>query len=442
MTTTTLPRLADQAVAARAGADLYRFALGDRIPDTAFASNSDGSVTVTGIDFLKSGTFNGLGLVDADLEAMVQHYTALRDAGIFLPPFRLDHSWSVLSVIGWVDNLETYRRVDETDSMEKTFLRGDVRLTGSIDYTPAQIVKAIKGGSLRNRSSELGYYVTNAGVELPLVFYGCAFVDIPAVEGLGAVALRSVVRSTPHSIVNLTTEGRSTMDPEKLARLTALRAQSELSADEEVERDELEAEEAAHVTAPAPDASVDADGVEESADDTPDEDASDNSDDTGDADEEEDADDPADETPAGETVDAPAGAPANEVEALRAEIARLRDAEATRELERFQRGGVIVQANEEAATFLLRHDDEEVRRRVGVLLSNLPAGVTLSRPRGKVGLSTESNGSGAGGQLIKLGMTAAEVGPLWASLTPEERTKRNGEYLAWRKDRDENGIRD
>jgi hypothetical protein len=39
-------------------------------------------------------------------------------------------------------------------------------------------------------------------------------------------------------------------------------------------------------------------------------------------------------------------------------------------------------------------------------------------------------------------MSKDEVGPLWADLSTEERRARQGEYAAWARHRQENGITD
>lgn len=451
----TMTRLAGQAIAARTGADLYRFSWADRIPDSAFASNSDGTVTVKGIDLLKVGLFNGVvSILDTDLETMVTQFAALRDAGIFLPPFRLDHSWSVLSVIGWFDELDTYRRVDSTDNLEKLFLRGDVRITGSVDYTPAQIVKAIKSGALRNRSSELGSYTTNAGVEIPLAYYGCAFVDIPAVEGLAPVQLSHATRSNPRQITNLNAQPEEThdMDPRNLARLKALRGLvaggSTLSATGSTELADLENE--------ATEAQVDDAAVEAA----------------GDADEDLSVLEPEAAAEAegtegggegeGSTGTEPTGtstgtgtgteSEGDEVAELRrraetaeGEAARLRQAEIDRTVTELRNSGALVAEIEEDAVALLRHTDEDVRRRAGAILGNLGTRVNLSRRPGRTELDRNAAGAsgGAGGtRVIELGMSKDEVGPLWAALTTEERKARQSEYDEWFSDRQANGVRE
>jgi hypothetical protein len=430
VTTLAFDRIADAAVSARVGADLFRFDLHGRIPDTAFAANSDGTVTVTGVELLKSGTFNGLTLLDTDLDSMVTHFGNLRDAGIFLPPFRLDHSWSVLSVIGWFEELRVSRHVDPTDSLEKNFLEGDIRLTGSVDYTSAQIVKAIKSGSLRNRSSELGYYVTNSGVELPLVFYGCAFVDIPAVEGLAPVALSKVRLSTPHKItrLNADTEESEPMGPQTTEQTDDAQVETDPvteTPDEASETADGDASDPAETDASEEDAEVEGDESTEDAevDDTPPLEAD-------------------VEIPDPTLTEEPVGIE-EQLTAARAEITRLRTEAATREIERFRSAGVIVQANEEAATALLTHDDPEVRRCAGTILGHVPAIVELGRKRGRTSLNAEGTPAGSDVR-IEIGMSKDEVSDLWTSLTPAERKEgpHRDAYDAWRKHRTENNIRD
>lgn len=434
LVTSTLVRLADAAVAARGGADLYRFGLDARIPHAAFAAQGDGTVLVKGIELLKDGTFNGFEILAGDLAAMVERFESLRDAGIFVPPFRLDHSWSVLSVVGYFEALDTTTRVDETDGRTHTFLTGDVRLTGSIDYTPDQLVKAMKRGALRSRSSELGYYVTNAGTELPLVFYGCAFVDIPAVEGLAPVKL-SKRSPEPHTITNLTadpTEGTAPMDPEKLARLREMRAMTSLSAEQSAERDALNDEAtAAGVTEEDLDSS---NPTAELAEPTEVEDPE--------PEPEEDPEPEPDPVVEPEPVVEPGTAePSAELAQLREQVARLRQESTDREVARFREAGAIVEANEGAAVALLSHDSEEVRRAAGTLLGSMTTRIDLGKRRGRQTLSSDAS-SGGGDALIRLGMTGDEVGALWADLTTEERKLRQAELDAWTKDRNENGIRD
>lgn len=426
--TTTSPDLRDLATAAvdhRAGRDLYRFRITDglsrEVDDvTQLAKEPDGSVIVPGVDVLKVGTFNGLSLVDGDLEAMVERFELLRE-GVFVPPLRLDHSWSILSVIGWWERLETYRRLDESDGIEKLFLRGDVRVTGSLDIGVDTVLGAIKRGALRPRSSELGYYQTNAGLELPLVFYGAAFVDIPAVEGLAPVKL-SRPAPEPHSIVNLHSEGTPNVSEQT----------PEQAPDEQTETPEgVEApEETPEGGQEAPEQTPEDEGTGE---DTPS--PEEPAEEPGDGDGEEPAEEPGEEQPADD------GGASAELAAARAEITRLRQERADEQLAAFKASGRVVPATEQAARTLLSHDSDDVRRAAGTILGNVAPPVALDRRSGRRTHDLTAS-AGGDGEVIRLGMTAEEVGDLWSSLSTEERKAHRDEYDAWQRDRRENGIRD
>ena len=381
-------------VEALAGHELYRFRITDRLSRTVedvttLKKNSDGSVTIPDVDVLKTGEFNGLQLVDGDLMAMVERFAALRE-NTFEPPFRLDHSWSIYDVIGWFDGLSTYRRVDETDGVEKTFLRAEIRITGSINVEVDKVLSAIKRGALKPRSSELGYYRTNSGTEYPMVFYGAAYVDIPAVEGLGGVKLSK--RPEPGRIVNLNTEREPAM--------------SETSTE----------------TTP---------GTEGTAPGTTTTPATDK---------------PATETPATEPTTAPATEPAkdDETERLRKQVAKLRQGEADRNIERFSKAGVIVKANRDAAVALLSHEDDEVRDLTVSLLSHTNGVVKLDVRAGQQTstTSTTSTDSTEGLEMFSdPDRPIDEVAAQWAELSKDERKDHMGEYNAFMKARREAGKR-
>lgn len=382
-------------VEALAGHELYRFRSTGRLSRTVedvttLKKNSDGSVTIPDVDVLKTGEFNGLAIVDGDLMAMVERFTMLRE-NTFTPPFRLDHSWSIYDVVGWFDALDTYQRVDESDGLSKTYLRAAIRITGSINVTVDQVLAAIKIGALDPRSSELGYYRTNAGVELPMVFYGAAFVDIPAVEGLGGVKLSK--RPEPGRIVNLNTEREPAM--------------SETSTE----------------TTP---------GTEGTAPGTTTTPATDK---------------PATETtPATEPTTTPATEPAkdDENERLRKQVAKLRQGEADRNIERFSKAGVIVKANRDAAVALLSHDDDEVRDLTVTLLSHTSGVVKLDVRAGQQSstASTDASTNTEGHEMFSdPDRPIGEVAALWEALSKDERKALDGEYNAFMKARREAGKR-
>ena len=143
---------------------------------------------VVGVEVLKAGVFNGdTQITDADLMAYAARFHDL--AGTFTPPHRLDHSWDVLSVVGWYEDLRVEDRPDATTGETVAKLVGDFRIVGTPDERE-RLRQWIKGGKLRNISSELMPYRTNTGREYARVFAGAAFVDIPAVEGLAPITLR------------------------------------------------------------------------------------------------------------------------------------------------------------------------------------------------------------------------------------------------------------
>jgi hypothetical protein len=379
-------------VEALAGHELYRFRSTGRLSRTVedvtkLKKASDGSVTIPDVDVLKTGEFNGLQLVDGDLMAMVERFAALREA-VFAPPFRLDHSWSIYDVVGWFDALETYQRVDESDGLAKTFLKAEIRITGSINVEVDAVLSAIKRGALDPRSSELGYYRTNAGTEYPMVFYGAAFVDIPAVEGLGGVKLSK--RSEPGRIVNLnaTTEGTPAMSQTSTDTSTGTEGAATTATTDAPKDDAATtaATDAATTTAPAADAPVEG------------------------------------ETP-------------REAE-LRKRVAKLRQNEADRNIEHFSKAGVIVKANRDAAVALLSHDDDEVRDLAAKLLQHSSGVVKLDVRAGQQSSTTDAEIKTEGLEMFSdPDRPIDEVAAQWDALTKEERKAHNGEYLKFMKDR-------
>lgn len=420
--TSTLERPVSEAIHARAGQTLYRYAQTNVNAFAAIrglASPPRVPYTVNGVSLLKVGTFNGLQIVDGDLEAMVERFGELIETGVFQPPLRLDHSWSVLSVIGHVTGLSTAVRLDETDGQSKLFLDGDLLFT---EQAP---LDAVHRGTFRNLSSELGPYDTNAGVELPMIYYGVAFVDIPAVEGiaggLGPLKLRKA--DEPASVFALNEEESSVSETsteqtdEETTPPTGDQADESTSSSEET-------------TEGTGDTGTEDEGTEETStgDETSEEETTDES--TEDGEEEETTDDETTSTAAGLTPDERA-----ELTRLRASDARHRAEQATAALTAAERSGVVTPANRTAVEALLRHDDETVRTNTRTLLASTRPPVTLGHRSGRTQPTTGTNAGNTPSEIVA-GMDPDEVGALWASLTPEERRAQQGAYDAWRADRD------
>lgn len=173
-------RLVGHTVERADAAELYRYGTSSPVN---FATRG-GATVLTDVDIFKAGTFNGLTVSALELSALVERFYELRDGNVFLPPVRLDHSWSILAVIGYIEELRVVAAPDmSAGGAEAAFLRADLRIT------EPDAVELIRRGTAINRSSEIGPYITNGGIEYPLVVWGVAFVDIPAVEGLRPVKL-------------------------------------------------------------------------------------------------------------------------------------------------------------------------------------------------------------------------------------------------------------
>jgi hypothetical protein len=112
------------------------------------------------------------------LAQMVFHFNLLRDRDILVNvPVREGHP-SLFggggSVMGYVMDL----RVEGVDA------KGNQLLVADMEITEPDAFGKIERGTLRARSSEIGFYETNDESLYWPVFMGVAWVDIPAVEGL------------------------------------------------------------------------------------------------------------------------------------------------------------------------------------------------------------------------------------------------------------------
>ena len=140
----------------------------------------NGTALITGTPIFRTGTFrDSLGIqhtwMPEHLEQMVFHYNLLR-GNLVLPnvPFRADHSSSVRNIVGYIQNLK---------------FEGGLLLADWEVVDPEALVQ-IDNGKYRARSAEVGLYETNDEAFYWPVLMGCAFVDLPAVEGLYAQADR------------------------------------------------------------------------------------------------------------------------------------------------------------------------------------------------------------------------------------------------------------
>lgn len=378
---------------------------------------------VKGIAVLKAGTFHGsngpVTLDDVDLEGYAERFEALRS--FVRPPLRADHSYSVMSVLGRFESLRVETRPDDTvGGREVPMLVGDVRLVGSTE-DKRQTRERILSGMFQERSSELFPYRTNTGVEYSSAFLGAAFVDIPAVEGLGAITLRrghaltsdhptdeeaAIVadEQTPDETTTPTTpvEDQVVGDP---TPVTSAPPAGETTPDAPVEDDE-------------PALEVDTD------EDTPEDDP------------EVDAAPPGEVPPANLRAALAAAGVTDPATMLRVEQeverrATLRVEQETR-LGEFRAAGILTPKVAPHAEVLLRHDDEGVRDAAYAILSaTRPAVALRSEKRGTH--TSVAPGGARDGQVITLSMTRDEVASVWESLDTDARKVHRSEYTEWQR---------
>lgn len=146
-------------------------------PNVQDMVNERGNHELRNIRIFKMGTFpDSFGIMhtweDIHLEQMAMHYKLLKEGGFFPNvPWRADHTFSVDRVVGYFTDI--YRDPDDPSFLASSF-----------EFTEPEAYDKWKRGTYRSRSLEVGMYETNDGAAFWPVVMGCAFVDIPAVEGL------------------------------------------------------------------------------------------------------------------------------------------------------------------------------------------------------------------------------------------------------------------
>lgn len=156
-----------------------------------FFKKDDGSHVYQGVAVFRSGTFSdSMGYENTweemHLNQMVTNWEHLRNNGTFENvPVRDGHpGWLINGtpgtgkVVGWHTALKVEKRVAPHDGAEYSYLLADYEILDE------EAKAAIESGLWRNRSSEIGTYLTNNKAEHWPVYMGVAYVDIPAVEGL------------------------------------------------------------------------------------------------------------------------------------------------------------------------------------------------------------------------------------------------------------------
>lgn len=153
--------------------------------------HSNGAKVYSGVPVFRSGTFrDSMGEQNTweklHMNQMMDNYNHLINNKVLSGiPVRDGHkSWVSKNtpgngkVVGWHTDMAVKDMSSPLDGKDYTYLLTDYALTEP--YAQA----AAENGTFRNRSAEIGSYVTNAESEHWPVYLGFAFVDFPAVEGL------------------------------------------------------------------------------------------------------------------------------------------------------------------------------------------------------------------------------------------------------------------
>lgn len=149
-------------------------------PITEFSAKdaSENDANLRNVEVFRVGEFHGgaVKFTIKDLREMVANFVYLKKEGI-LPnvPVRADHpnfmsGGSVDKIIGYIKDLH---------------LKGE-KMLADVKVTEPDAMEKIKRGTYVNRSAEIGTYIDNSGDQYDPTFFGFAFVDLPAVEGLSS----------------------------------------------------------------------------------------------------------------------------------------------------------------------------------------------------------------------------------------------------------------
>lgn len=141
-----------------------------------------------GVPVFRSGTFrDSMGFQHTwesiHMSQMVAHFNLLGEQGIFNDvPVRRGHGGflgdPIDTLIGYHTGLSIEKRTSPVDDKDYTYL------LANFEILDPDAQDKTESGLWRNRSSEVGSFVTNDEAEFWPVYQGFAYVDIPAVEGL------------------------------------------------------------------------------------------------------------------------------------------------------------------------------------------------------------------------------------------------------------------
>lgn len=169
---------------------VFAFSTGFSMQPAMFRKDN-GNLALQRVAVFRSGTFrDSMGYQSTwesiHMKQMIDNWNHLRDGKLFDDvPVRDGHpGWLIHGlpgngkVVGWHTNLVTEKAKSPVDDEEYDYIFADYEITDP------EAAAAIENGTWRNRSAEIGTYITNSEAEFWPVYMGFAYVDIPAVEGL------------------------------------------------------------------------------------------------------------------------------------------------------------------------------------------------------------------------------------------------------------------
>lgn len=162
----------------------------DKTEDYALNGN-----VITDVEIFRTGYFRDMYFDKEYLEGMVTNYNKMRDNEVFVNvPIRVDHSWSVASVAGYILDLRvvskgkmSVKRLKAGSKEKENVEIDDYRLVADFEITEPEVLEKIKRKTYRDRSVEIGSFVDNDGEKYAPALMGVAFVDIPQVDKLAAM---------------------------------------------------------------------------------------------------------------------------------------------------------------------------------------------------------------------------------------------------------------
>ncbi|MDD3492218.1 MAG: phage protease [Candidatus Thermoplasmatota archaeon] len=159
----------------------YRVFLNDLARDAVevrYRQDGDRHI-VEGLPLMRPGEWNGVPFTDADLRAMAANFGTVLDADQWQPAMKPRHTWKD-------DGSPADFDADEVQGRLLNLRVVDGLLVGDWEVYDEATIRAMQTGKLRYMSAEVAHdYVLADGTNIGPAIIGAAWVDYPAVRGMG-----------------------------------------------------------------------------------------------------------------------------------------------------------------------------------------------------------------------------------------------------------------